>query len=478
MANAFQLFIAGDWTDGSDGASEPVVNPATEEIIGTLAHASAADLDRALASAERGIAEWSAVSAWERGAILHRAADLLRERKQELGRIMTLEQGKPLAQAIAEVDRAADFIEWGGEEGRRVAARSYPARDGVSQVRIERVPIGVVAAFTPWNFPMVLVAKKLGALLGAGCSCIVKPAEETPGSGIELVRALIDAGVPANALNVVFGVPAEVSSHLIPSPVVRKVTFTGSVPVGKLLASMAGQHMKPVTMELGGHSPVIVFDDVDVDTAADALVGQKYFNAGQVCIAPTRFMVQDNVYERFVDRFVAGAQKIKVGDGLDPDTQMGPMANDRRITAMEEMIAEASDQGAEVLTGGSRIGNQGYFFEPTVLTGVPRDSRMMTVEPFGPVAPITPFSDPDEVLEAANDVDYALASYVFSNRPDRREKFMAGLNSGVVGVNGVPAHFPEIPLGGWDDSGYGVEGGIEALEPYLKNKFVNIRDLH
>ena len=325
---------------------------------------------------------------------------------------------------------------------------------------------------------MLFTSARTAALQICWRSCIVKPAEETPGSGIELVRALIDAGVPANALNVVFGVPAEVSSHLIPSPVVRKVTFTGSVPVGKLLASMAGQHMKPVTMELGGHSPVIVFDDVDVDTAADALVGQKYFNAGQVCIAPTRFMVQDNVYERFVDRFVAGAQKIKVGDGLDPDTQMGPMANDRRITAMEEMIAEASDQGAEVLTGGSRIGNQGYFFEPTVLTGVPRDSRMMTVEPFGPVAPITPFSDPDEVLEAANDVDYALASYVFSNRPDRREKFMAGLNSGVVGVNGVPAHFPEIPLGGWDDSGYGVEGGIEALEPYLKNKFVNIRDLH
>jgi succinate-semialdehyde dehydrogenase/glutarate-semialdehyde dehydrogenase len=473
----FQLFIAGDWTDGSDGRSEPVLNPATEQPIGTLAHASPQDLDRALASAEAGLAEWSAISAWERGAILRRAADILRQRKEELGRIMTLEQGKPLAQAIGEVDRAADFMEWGGEEGRRVAARTYPARDGVSQVMVDRLPIGVVAAFTPWNFPMVLAAKKLGAALGAGCSCIVKPAEETPGSGIELVRALIDAGVPANAVNLVFGVPAEVSSHLIPSPIVRKVTFTGSVPVGKLLASMAGQHMKPVTMELGGHSPVIVFDDVDVGRAADALVGQKFFNAGQVCIAPTRFMVQDTVYDEFVERFVAGAKNVSVGDGFDPDTQMGPMANERRVTAMEEMIADARDHGAEVHTGGNRIGNQGYFFEPTVLTGVPREARMMTVEPFGPVAPITPFSDPDQALEAANGVDYALASYVFSNRPDRREKFMAGLNSGVVGVNGVPAHFPEIPLGGWDDSGYGVEGGIEALEPYLKNKFVNIKDL-
>ncbi|MCP4327492.1 MAG: NAD-dependent succinate-semialdehyde dehydrogenase [Alphaproteobacteria bacterium] len=470
----FPLFIAGDWVAGSDGVTGPVLDPATEEPIGALCHAGEADLQRAIASAEKGLREWSRVSAWDRGAILHKAAQIIRARRDDMALVMTREQGKPLAQAAAEIDRAADFIEWGGEEGRRVSGRTSRGRDGVSRMIVDKVPIGVVAALTPWNFPMVLVAKKLGALLGAGCSCVLKPAEETPGSAIELVKALLDAGLPGDAVNVVFGVPDEISRPLIAAPAIRKVTFTGSIPVGKLLAARAGEHMKPVTMELGGHSAVVVFDDVDVDAAARLLAQRKFFNSGQVCVSPTRFMVHDKVYEEFVDRFAAAASGLKIGAGKDPATEMGPLANDRRLAAIERMVDEAVDKGANVVTGGSRAGNRGYFFEPTVLTGVPADSDMMTVEPFGPVAPIAPFSDPEAALEAANGLEYGLASYLFTARAEEHRRFIDGFQSGLVGVNDVPPHFPESPLGGWKDSGYGVEGGTEALDPYLKTKLVGI----
>lgn len=471
----FQLFIAGEWVDGSEARTETVVNPATEEPIGVLCHASSEDLDRALASASRGLKIWSATSPWERGVILKRSADLIRARKDELARRLSLEQGKPLGEANGEVLRAADFMEWGGEEGRRVASRVTTSRDGASTITVEHLPIGVVAALTPWNFPVVLAAKKLGAALGAGCSCIIKPAEETPGAVCMLVDILREAGLPGDVVNLVFGVPDHVSSHLIASPIVRKVSFTGSVPVGKLLAARAGEHMKPVTMELGGHSPVVVFDDVDVGAAAARAVPHKYLNAGQVCIAPTRYIVQDKVYEPFVEQFAARARQLKVGAGLDADTQMGPLANERRVAAMERMVAGALDQGARLVTGGKRIGNRGYFFEPTVLADVPLDAEIMTTEPFGPVACMVPFGDVDEALAISNGVSYGLAAYLYTDDRVRQEQFTAGLQTGVLGINDAVSHTPDLPLGGWGDSGIGVEGGIEALQPYLKSKLVVCR---
>jgi succinate-semialdehyde dehydrogenase/glutarate-semialdehyde dehydrogenase len=467
-----RLFIGGEWCDGSDGKTEPVVNPATEQQIATLCHASSADLDRALASASKGLEIWSGVSPWERGAVLKRAADMVRDRKDELAHQLTVEQGKPLVEAGGEIVRAADFLEWGGEEGRRLAARTTTSRDGAAQITIDQVPIGVVAALTPWNFPVVLAAKKLGAALGAGCSCILKPAEETPGAVSQLVSILVEAGLPPDVVNLVFGVPDHISSHLIASPIVRKVSFTGSVPVGKLLAARAGEHMKPVTMELGGHSPVVVFDDVDVDATVAKAIPHKYLNAGQVCIAPTRYIVQDKIYEPFVERFAAEAADLKIGDGMIAGTQVGPLANERRVNAIERMVTAAVDQGARLVTGGKRAGNQGYFFEPTVLADVPHDSEIMTVEPFGPVACMVSFSDADEALAISNGVDYGLAAYLYTHDKAKQERFAAGFQTGVVGVNEAVSHTPEIALGGWGESGIGVEGGIEALHPYLKSKLV------
>ncbi len=471
----YQLHIGGRWTNGSDGVTEPVINPANEEVIAHFCHASAADIDAAVASAEVGLRQWKQVPQWERGAILIRAAGLLRERRQAIAEILTQEQGKPIAEAIGEVERAADFIEWGGEQARRIAGRLIDGRDAGNRIEIRKEPVGVVAAFAPWNFPVVLTAKKLAGLLAAGCSCVVKPAEETPGSAIELVRALLDAGVPGDVINLVLGNPAEISSRLIAHPAVRKITFTGSSPVGKLLAAKAGEMMKPVTMELGGHSPVIVFDDVEVDPLVNMLVAKKFFNAGQVCVSPTRFFVHESLYDRFVSRFCEQASALIVGDGSDRQTQMGPLANERRLNAMQELLQDAVARGARIETGGKRIGEAGFFFEPTVLTGVSPGAELMRTEIFGPLVPILPFTDEDEVLQRANSVDYGLAAYMFTADPGRQHRFSNQLYAGTVGVNDVPAHVAEVPLGGWGDSGYGVEGGIEALDAYIKTRYVSLR---
>jgi succinate-semialdehyde dehydrogenase/glutarate-semialdehyde dehydrogenase len=471
----YQLLIDGQWIDGGDGVKEPVINPATEEVIGHFYHATSSDIDRAVASADQGLKDWQAVPQWEKGAILKRAAELLRQRKQDIAQVLTLEQGKPLSESVGEIERAADFIEWGGEEARRMAGRLMSGRDSGNSIEIRKVPVGVVAAFSPWNFPVVLTAKKLAGLLGAGCSCVVKPAEETPGSAIELVKALLDAGVPARTLNVVLGNPAQISSQLIAAPSVRKITFTGSSPVGKLLAAKAGEVMKPVTMELGGHSPVIIFDDVDIEPLAKMLVAKKFFNAGQVCVSPTRFFVHESKYEQFVALFCEHASHLTVGNGSDSATQMGPLANERRLQAMEQLIADAVSKGAKIEIGGRRLGEQGFYFEPTVLTSVSLDADLMNNEIFGPVVPILPFNDEDEVLRIANNVDYGLAAYLFTHDSKRQQRFSEQLTAGTIGINDVPAHIAEVPLGGWGDSGYGVEGGIEALDAYMKSKFVSLR---
>src|SRR5690606_21302098 len=362
-----QMYIDGVWCDGSDGEYGEVINPATEEALARLPHAGTADLDRALQAAAKGFEVWRRTSPAERGKIMRKAADLMRERLESIARTLTLEEGKTIGESRAEVATSADSIDWYGQEGQRTYGRVIPPRSGDVRQIVVREPIGPVAAFTPWNFPGVTPARKIGGALGAGCSIIIKASEETPGTCVAMVRALADAGLPAGVCNLVFGVPAKISEYLIPSPIIRKVSFTGSIPVGKHLAQLAAQGMKPATMELGGHSPVIVFDDVDVEKVAQITVAGKYRNAGQVCISPTRFFVHDAVYDKFVSTFSELAKALPVGNGLDEANRMGSLANDRRMSAMDEFIADAVDKGAKLLAGGERIGNQGFFYQPTVL---------------------------------------------------------------------------------------------------------------
>ncbi|MFG1191807.1 NAD-dependent succinate-semialdehyde dehydrogenase [Xanthobacter flavus] len=471
----FKLLIDGEEKAGSTGVWEDVFDPASGQVIGRVAHAATDDLDLAMDTALRGLAEWSRVTPWDRGAILKASADILRQRKEALGRELTREQGKPLRDAIGEVDRSADFMEWGGEQARRVCDQALIGRDQSNRIVIETHPIGVVAAFTPWNFPMALAAKKFAGALGAGCSIICKPSEETPASVLGLVRALLDAGVPPAAVGVVFGVPAEVSSYLIPARQISKITFTGSIPVGKMLAAEAGRAMKPVTMELGGHAPVIVCKDTDPAAMADFLVTKKFANAGQICLSPTRFFVEEPIYETFVERFTARAEQIRVGDGMNAETQMGPLANERRLEAISGLVEDARGRGAKVLTGGQRIGNIGNFYAPTVLTDVPANARILKEEPFGPVAPILRFDDEERMLREANGLEFGLSAYLFTYDARRQRRLSAALQAGTLGINDVPTHLPEVPLGGWKESGYGTEGGQSILGPYQKTKFVSHR---
>ena len=413
------------------------------------------------------------MSSFERGKILRKAADLMRVRADDIARVLTLEQGKPLAEAKVEILAGADITDWYADEGRRAYGRIIPARaDGVRNMVILE-PVGPVAGFSPWNFPVTQAVRKIAAALAAGCSIIVKCPEETPGSPIGIIRCFADAGVPAGVLNLVYGVPAEISEYLIPSPIIRKISFTGSVPVGKHLAALAAQHMKRTTMELGGHAPVLVFNDVDVDAVAKMMVATKTRNAGQVCVSPTRFFLQDKIYDKFVAEFTSGMKSTKVGDGMAPDTRMGPLANPRRITAMETLIHDAQEKGGKVQTGGKRIGNQGNFFEPTVLTDVPDNARIMNEEPFGPVAVMLRFKDTDEALDRANKLPFGLASYAFTKDSNTATKVADALESGMVTINHFGLALPETPFGGVKDSGYGHEGGPEGLNVYMQAKFVS-----
>ena len=409
-----QLYIDGEWRASRSGRTLPVVNPASGDTIGTLAYAERADLDHALEAAARGFETWKRVSAYERSKIMRKAANLLRERIDHVARLMTMEQGKTLAEARAEIHNGADTIDWFAEEGRRTYGRVIPARaEGIYQLVVKE-PVGPVAAFTPWNFPINQIVRKLSAALAAGCSIIVKAPEETPASPAELIRAFADAGVPAGVINLVYGDPAEISSYLIPHPVIRKISFTGSTVVGKQLAALAGQHMKRVTMELGGHAPVIVFDDADVAVAAKAMAASKFRNAGQVCISPTRFLVQEGVYNSFVEKFVEATKRLKVGDGLESGITMGALANPRRSKAMEANVEDAGKHGAKVRTGGHRIGDKGNFFEPTVVTELPNDAKAMNEEPFGPLAVINPFKSFDDAVKEANRLPFGLAAYAWT----------------------------------------------------------------
>jgi succinate-semialdehyde dehydrogenase/glutarate-semialdehyde dehydrogenase len=473
MYTDLALHIDGQWLNGDGRAGEDVINPATEKPLGRLPHASAADLDRVLEAAKKGFEVWRATSAYDRSKVLRKAAGLVRERADKIARIMTQEQGKVLGEAKVEVLVSADIIEWYAEEGRRSYGRIVQGRQKNVRQMVLQEPVGVVAAFTPWNFPTLTPARKIGGALAAGCSLILKASEETPGSCVELVRCVVEAGVPAGVLNLVFGVPATVSEHLIPSDIVRKVSFTGSIPVGKHLAALAAKGVKRTTLELGGHSPVVVFGDADPEKTADTIAAFKYRNAGQVCISPTRFYVQEPVYDRFLKRFTDFANNIKLGDGLTDGTTMGPMANSRRLDALESFVNDAKNRGGKIVTGGKRRGNQGYFFEPTVVTDVPEDSKVMTEEPFGPIAPIVAFKTFDEVVERANSLEYGLAAYAFTSSVATATAIGDALESGMVGVNSVAISTPETPFGGVKESGYGSEGGIEGLEAYMVTKFIS-----
>jgi succinate-semialdehyde dehydrogenase/glutarate-semialdehyde dehydrogenase len=467
-----QLYINGSWRDASNKKTLEIISPADGSAIGSVAHASVDDLDLALSAALQGFLIWKETPAFARAKVMHHAATLVRERFESIARLMTLEQGKPLAESRAETLAAADIIDWFASEAVRAYGRVIPSRSRHVAQMVIREPVGPVAAFAPWNFPLNQIVRKICAALAAGCSIIAKAPEETPASPAALVQAFADAGIPAGVINLVFGDPAHISSYLIAHPFIQKVTFTGSTPVGKQLAGMAGTHMKRMSMELGGHAPVIVCADADITVAARTMATSKFRNAGQVCISPTRFVIHSSVYERFAQEFVAHAKSIRVGHGLSPETNMGPLANSRRLAAMKAFTEDAIACGAELLCGGAQVGTQGCFFQPTVLGKVPVTAKAMNEEPFGPLALLSSFEDLDEALAEANRLPYGLAAYAYTTSSSTSHRLIQGVESGMLSINHAGLALPETPNGGIKDSGHGAEGGSEAIESYLNSKFV------
>ena len=466
------LFINGSWKIGEGRDLFPVVDPASGATIGEVPMASPADLDEALDAADQGFKLWRAAPAEQRGAVLKKAAALLRERVEPIARLLTLEQGKPLAEARAEVLSSAQYFEWCGEEATRIYGRTLMRPTG-QRALVTRQPIGPVAAFSPWNFPVYLMAKKLGQALAVGCSVVAKPPEETPGCTGALMRCLADAGLPAGVAQLVHGVPDAVSRHLLASPVIRKVSFTGSVPVGRHLMRLAADGLKRVTMELGGHAPVLVFADCDLEKTLDLVVPQKFRNAGQVCVSPTRFYVQEPIYDRFVAGFAERAKAVTTGHGLSAETRMGPLANARRPGAIAALVDDAAAKGARVLAGGHR-GDDGFFFQPTLLADVPDSADIMSNEPFGPVAVTAPFSTLDDAVEKANRLPFGLAAFAFTEGLRTANLLGDAIEAGMVGINTFAISTADAPFGGVKDSGFGSEGGIEGMDGYLVTKAIHM----
>lgn len=468
------LLIAGEWRTGVNGGERPVICPATGHRIGVVATASARDLDDAVAASVRGFKAWREVPAVQRRTLMHKAAKLLRDRAETIARYLTLEQGKPIAEAKGELSMAAEIIEWFADEGCRVYGRVVPSRNLRVVQQVVREPVGPVAAFTPWNFPVNQVVRKLSAALATGCSVIVKAAEETPASPAELIRCFVDAGVPADVIGLVYGDPATISQRLIAAPEIRKISFTGSTAVGKQLAAMAGTHMKRATMELGGHAPVIVCGGADPEHAAHTIAAAKFRNAGQICAAPTRMLVDAALHDRFVEAFAAVAGKQQVGDGLDAATTMGPLANSRRLSAMKSLTDDAVLRGAKLAAGGQQLGAEGNFFAPTVLVAPDLDALVWREEPFGPMAITRPVNGVQEAIEEANRLNYGLAAYAFTQDATQIQQLTRDLQCGLLWINHAGPAWPEMPFGGVKDSGYGTEGGPEALDPYLVTKSVSL----
>jgi succinate-semialdehyde dehydrogenase/glutarate-semialdehyde dehydrogenase len=465
-----QLYIDGAWR--TTDQTIPVVNPATEAEIGRLPVARTHDLDDALHAANKGFEVWRQTPPAARAELIRRAAALMRHRQDEIAAAITAEHGKPFEQARLEVIRGCEFFEWDAGEAVRTYGRVIPSGPGVSYV-VHHQPIGPVAAFSPWNFPMSQPSRKIAGALASGCSIILKAAEETPAGAIHIAQAFHDVGLPAGVLNLVFGVPDVISRHLIPSDLTRLVAFTGSTGVGRHLTGLAAQHMTPVLMELGGHAPVIVCEDTEVESAAITSAIRKMRNAGQVCTSPTRFFVNRSIFDEFLSVFSRRAEATVVGDGTEPGVEMGPLANDRRLAAMTELVDDAVAAGAELVTGGSRVGDTGYFFAPTVLANVPDSARIMGEEPFGPVAVVNPVDSLDAAIDAANSVPYGLAAYGFTNRADYIDRMVDRVEAGNLSINTLEASLPETPFGGVKSSGYGREGGSEGLHHYMVVKNVS-----
>lgn len=470
--NRYHLLIDGHWVDASDGATLEVVNPATGEVQATAARASDEDLDRALRGAERGWRQWRSETAWERSRVLRRASELLALRAEEASHAITAEQGKPLREARAEVAQAIEQLDWCADEARRVYGRVVDSSVATIRLRVEHEPIGPVAAFTPWNFPISLAARKVGPALAAGCSIILKPAEEAPGASVIMAQCLVEAGLPAGALSLVTGDPAQISERLISSPIIRKVSLTGSVAVGRKLIELSAANVSAVSMELGGHAPVLVFGDVDPVAAATLCVRGKFRNAGQVCVSPTRFYVHESIAPAFIDTFVGLTEALRVGPGTDPDSDIGPLANARRREAIEAVVADATERGARLLTDAGALAGPGFFYRPAVLVDVPADARLLTEEPFGPVVPITTFSTIGEALTLANSTDFGLSAYVLTENLATAHRAAEGIEAGIVGVNTFAASHTSVPFGGVKQSGLGSENGTEAVEAYLVSKTV------
>jgi succinate-semialdehyde dehydrogenase/glutarate-semialdehyde dehydrogenase len=476
MAIPSDMYIDGEWAQASDAVRIEVIDPATEECVDSIPRAAPADLDRALAAAERAHREWSQVDAWTRSAALRRVSTILRARAEEIAAVLTEEQGKPLAEARAELAATADQFDWYADEARRIYGRVIEGHSRDHRLLVLRQAVGPVAAFSPWNFPSLLAARKLAPAIAAGCSVILKPAEEAPRTAFCLAQACHEAEIPPGVVNVVTGEPEQISRHLNGSEVIRKVSVTGSVPVGREILRLCAERILPVSLELGGHAPVLVCDDVDPEWAAEIAARGKFRNGGQVCIAASRFFVHEAVAERFTRRFAEVASGLRVGDGRDPRTEVGPLANRRRLEATESLLEDALARGAENRCGGRRPPglDRGFFFEPTVLDRVDTEMRVMSEEPFGPIAPITSFSSLDDALAKANASELGLAGYIFTR--STRTAFLAseGLEVGMVGVNNLVIAAAEIPFGGIKRSGFGREGGSEGIEAYTVTKYLNL----
>ena len=468
-----QLLIDGTWRDAQGGAWLDIVNPADESVIGRVAKAGVADLDAALASSKSGFATWRKTSVMERSAYLRKAAALVRERAEEIAQMLVHEQGKRLVEARIELSGASEVLEWFAEEARRVYGGMIPPRSPDLRQYVQHEPVGPVAAFTPWNFPINQAVRKIAAALAAGCSILVKGSEETPVALARFVEVLVEAGLPPGVLNLVYGVPAEISQHLIASPTIRKISFTGSTAVGKLLSAQAGAEMKRVSMELGGHAPAIICDDADLARTLKLLGVQKFWNAGQACISPSRFLVQAPLYDEAISAFQRIAESYTLGNGLEKTTRMGPLANPRRVAAMQALVDDAVAQGARIVTGGVAPQGKGYFYPATVLADVPRTARIFNEEPFGPIAAFVRFESDEQAIEEANRLPWGLAAYVFTGSAQRGEKLKNEIESGLVGINSIAMGYPEQPFGGVKDSGFASEGGADALAFYLSSKFVS-----
>ena len=476
MYEKFGQFIDGKWQPSEKNETYEVINPATEEILGHASKATPKDVDKALKSAEKGLKVWKQTPPWQRSYIIRRIADKMREKQDVLAKWMTLEVGKPFAEAKGEVGGAADIFEWNAEETKRIYGQTVESRFADTRVHVYYQPIGVVAALTPWNFPLVLSSRKISTALAAGCSVIVKPDVITPGTVMELVETCRECGVPPGVVNLLSGDPPSISQQLIASDIVKKISVTGSTRVGKLILKQAADKVQRVTMELSGHSPFIVFDDANIEKATDMAITAKFRNNGQVCISPNRFYIQESKKDEFVNLFVEKTKKLKIGDGMDPNVQLGPLTTKKRLNEIEELVETTKKEGAKVLMGGKRPAgfNKGFYYEPTVFDNVKDDFTIMKVEPFGPLVPMLSFKSFDEIIERANNNDLGLSSYICTNSMEKANRASELMETGTVAVNTPLVAIAEAPFGGIKQTGYGREGGSMAIKDYLNVKYTHL----